>query len=67
MGGGCKQVVTIEGGYSRRRLGYATSYSCPTAEFATDAISMAAATRRGGIAGVIFFADRGLPDGLTSG
>ena len=65
--GDFQQVDTVEDRHSRRMLGYATSDSYPTAGFATDAISMAAATRRGDIAGVIFLTDKGLSDGLTSG
>ena len=52
-------LATVEDLYSRRMLGYATSDDYPTAELATAAINMAAATRGGDIAGVIFHTDKG--------
>ena len=52
-------LATVEDLYSRRMLGYATSDTYPTAQLATDAINMAAATRGGRVAGVIFHTDKG--------
>ena len=47
-------LATVEDLYSRRMLGFAQSDDYPTAELATAAINMAAATRGGHVAGVIF-------------
>lgn len=52
-------LATVEDLYSRRMLGFATSARHPTAELAAAALNMAAATRGGDVAGVIFHTDRG--------
>ena len=52
-------LATVEDLYSRRMLGFATSDAYPTAQLATAAINMAAATRGGRVAGVIFHTDKG--------
>ena len=52
-------LATVEDLYSRRMLGFATSDTHPTAELAEAALNMAAATRGGDVAGVIFHTDRG--------
>ena len=52
-------LATVEDLYSRRMLGFAQSDDYPTAELATAAINMAAATRGGDVAGVIFHTDKG--------
>ena len=52
-------LATVEDLYSRRMLGFATSDRHPTAELAVAALNMAAATRGGHVAGVIFHTDRG--------
>jgi transposase InsO family protein len=52
-------LATVEDLYSRRMLGYATSDAYPTAQLATAALNMAAATRGGDVAGVIFHTDKG--------
>ena len=66
--GDFKQVDTAEGPvflaavedlYSRRVLGYATSLRHPDAELAAASLNMAAATRGGNVAGVIFHTDKG--------
>ena len=50
---------TVEDLFSRRLLGFALSDRHPTAELAQAAIHMAAATRGGDVAGVIFHTDKG--------
>ena len=66
--GDFKQIDTAEGPvflaavedlYSRRMLGFATSDAYPTADLAAAALNMAAATRGGDVAGVIFHTDKG--------
>ncbi len=66
--GGFKQTNTAEGPvflaavedlHSRRMLGFATSDCRPTADLATAALHMAAATRGGDVAGVTLHTDRG--------
>ena len=52
-------LATVEDLYSRRMLGFATSQRHPTAELAAAALNMAAATRGGDVAGVIFHTDKG--------
>ena len=52
-------LATVEDLYSRRMLGFAQSDDYPTAELAAAAINMAAATRGGHVAGVIFHTDKG--------
>ena len=52
-------LASVEDLYSRRMLGFATSERHPTAELAAAALNMAAATRGGHVAGVIFHTDRG--------
>ena len=52
-------LASVEDLYSRRVLGFATSERHPTAELAAAALNMAAATRGGEVAGVIFHTDRG--------
>ena len=52
-------LATVEDLYSRRMLGYATSDRHPTTALATAALNMAAATRGGDVAGVIFHTDKG--------
>ncbi len=52
-------LATVEDLYSRRMLGFATSERHPTADLAAAALNMAAATRGGDIAGVIFHTDKG--------
>ena len=52
-------LATVEDLYSRRMLGFATSDAYPTADLATAALNMAAATRGGDVAGVIFHTDKG--------
>lgn len=52
-------LASVEDLYSRRMLGFATSDRHPTAELAEAALNMAAATRGGDVAGVIFHTDRG--------
>ena len=52
-------LAVVEDLCSRRMLGYATSGACPTAQLATAAINMAAATRGGHVEGVIFHTDKG--------
>ena len=51
-------LATVEDLYSRRMLGFATSRRHPTADLAA-ALNMAAATRGGNVAGVIFHTDKG--------
>ncbi len=66
--GDFKQIPTAEGPvflaavedlYSRPMLGFATSERHPTAGLAAAALNMAAATRGGSVAGVIFHTDKG--------
>ena len=52
-------LATVEDLYSRRMLGFATSQRHPTADLAVAALNMAAATRGGDVAGVIFHTDKG--------
>ena len=52
-------LATVEDLFSRRMLGFAQSDSYPTAQLAAAAINMAAATRGGDVAGVIFHTDKG--------
>ena len=52
-------LATVEDLYSRRMLGFATSRRHPTADLAAAALNMAAATRGGNVAGVIFHTDKG--------
>jgi len=52
-------LASVEDLFSRRMLGFATSERYPTAELAEAALHMAAATRGGAVAGVIFHTDRG--------
>jgi transposase InsO family protein len=52
-------LATVEDLYSRRMLGFATSDAYPTADLAAAALNMAAATRGGDVAGVIFHTDHG--------
>ncbi len=52
-------LATVEDLYSRRMLGFATSERDPTAGLAAAALNMAAATRGGSVAGVIFHTDKG--------
>ena len=52
-------LATVEDLFSRRMLGFAQSDAYPTAQLATAAINMAAATRGGDVAGVIFHTDKG--------
>ena len=54
-------LATVEDLYSRRMLGFATSDAYPTAQLATAAINMAAATRGGDVVGVIFHTDKDAP------
>ena len=58
-GEGPVYLATVEDLYSRRMLGFAQSDAYPTAQLATDAINMAAATRGGDVEGVIFHTDKG--------
>ena len=50
-------LATVEDLFSRRMLGFATLNSHPSADLAAAALNMAAATRGGDIAGVIFHTD----------
>ena len=52
-------LATVEDLFSRRMLGFAQSDRHPTAELAVAALNMAAATRGGDVAGVIFHTDKG--------
>jgi len=52
-------LATVEDLYGRRMLVFATSDRYPTAELAEAALNMAAATRGGSVAGVIFHTDKG--------
>ncbi|MXX23520.1 MAG: IS3 family transposase [Acidimicrobiaceae bacterium] len=52
-------LATVEDLYSRRMLVFATSDRYPTASLAEAALNMAAATRGGSVAGVIFHTDKG--------
>ena len=58
-------LATVEDLYSRRMLGFATSDAYPTAGLATAALHMAAATRGGDVAGVIFHTDKGAQAGFN--